>query len=273
MEPLAEPTDLAIPHGQTGPRTPEGKSIASRNAVKNGLFAAHDFIREDEFAEYSETQTSLYRELSPVGHLEIALVDEVVSASWRLRRCRLVEATHGLTDDESVAETLQSVGRARSHAHNTLRRSLAELRKLQTERSIRFEIDALRFPALTESRHVLAAVKTNNALHRTSAASHQLPLSDDDARGEIDAFLAQALRPSPQPKPEPQPDAGISFCKEPKPEDISFCKTKPPAPEISRSTPRNAPCPCKSGQKYKRCCARGGAKGSAGAPPVLPRVA
>ena len=36
--------------------------------------------------------------------------------------------------------------------------------------------------------------------------------------------------------------------------------------ELVPETPRNAQCPCKSGQKFKRCCGRG-------APPVLDRAA
>jgi uncharacterized protein YecA (UPF0149 family) len=38
---------------------------------------------------------------------------------------------------------------------------------------------------------------------------------------------------------------------------------KPAAP---KTTPRNAPCPCGSGNKYKRCCGKD-------APPVLNRAA
>jgi preprotein translocase subunit SecA len=30
----------------------------------------------------------------------------------------------------------------------------------------------------------------------------------------------------------------------------------PDCAERTQSTPRNAPCPCGSGQKYKRCCGR-----------------
>jgi uncharacterized protein YchJ len=51
--------------------------------------------------------------------------------------------------------------------------------------------------------------------------------------------------------------------QEPEPEETtelaSNCK---PAPQ----TARNAPCPCKSGEKYKRCCGKN-------APPVLNRAA
>ncbi len=44
----------------------------------------------------------------------------------------------------------------------------------------------------------------------------------------------------------------------PKVESGSFCKTEKTAP----ATARNAPCPCNSGEKYKRCCGKN-------APPIL----
>ena len=52
--------------------------------------------------------------------------------------------------------------------------------------------------------------------------------------------------------------------------DSSICnpapKPQPPAAAAPKMTPRNAPCPCGSGAKYKRCC-------GPDATPVLNRVA
>jgi uncharacterized protein YecA (UPF0149 family) len=42
----------------------------------------------------------------------------------------------------------------------------------------------------------------------------------------------------------------------------SFAKQTQSAPAVAASIPRSAPCPCKSGEKFKRCCGRN-------APPVL----
>jgi hypothetical protein len=66
--------------------------------------------------------------------------------------------------------------------------------------------------------------------------------------------------------PSSNPEAG-SFCKSeksPNPEAGSFCKTAQPAPQmrnrdqvIGSKTPRNAPCPCGSGSKFKKCCGPG----------------
>jgi uncharacterized protein YecA (UPF0149 family) len=48
-----------------------------------------------------------------------------------------------------------------------------------------------------------------------------------------------------------------SFCKPGAPAapvTTSFCKPAPTTPAVSKNIPRNAPCPCKSGAKYKKCC-------------------
>jgi uncharacterized protein YchJ len=53
------------------------------------------------------------------------------------------------------------------------------------------------------------------------------------------------------------------------PKLASFVKTQPPTPISDPKppkTPRNALCPCGSGEKFKRCCGKG-------APPVLHPVA
>src|SRR5260370_40003658 len=83
----AAPTN---PHGPSGPCTEAGKQRSSRNAMKNGLFAAHDFIREGETEEYTQTLISLMNQLSPEGVLEETFATEIMGATWRLRRCRLV---------------------------------------------------------------------------------------------------------------------------------------------------------------------------------------
>lgn len=44
------------------------------------------------------------------------------------------------------------------------------------------------------------------------------------------------------------------------PEDLTDLENAlhPSMPVISEKTPRNAPCPCGSGKKYKQCCAHCG---------------
>ena len=74
----------------TGPKTETGKSRSSKNRLTFGLFTISDFVREDESESYTKICTNLWSELSPAGTIEEAFTTEVMSATWRLRRCRMV---------------------------------------------------------------------------------------------------------------------------------------------------------------------------------------
>jgi hypothetical protein len=74
----------------TGPTSPEGKAVVSRNAVRHGIFAKDLVInagdgREDAL-EYQELLTELKNDLAPVGRMEMMLVEKIAVNYWRLRR-------------------------------------------------------------------------------------------------------------------------------------------------------------------------------------------
>ena len=200
------------------------ESPSSQNALTHGLFAARDFIRQGEEPEYAEILQSVTAQLLPDGIIEQTFAAEIVGATWRLRRCRMVEqslsadATLDPMTDEGLDKQQKSVDRARAQSHNILRRSLAELRKLQTERAA-----------------------------REQAAEYR----KRDDRELMESLLEQLAEDSDADDPVGQ----ISDL----PTEIPFCNSAEP-------TPRNAPCPCGSGVKYKRCCGQG-------APPVLNKAA
>jgi hypothetical protein len=154
----------------TGPRTEEGKAISSHNALKNGLYAKENFVLPDERDEYSQHYLYLMEELSPEGFLEQVFAEEIFSANWRLRRCRLVEATlatRSLEDenfDENQLDRKQrSIDRARAAAYGILRRSMVELRRLQTERRIRLELNETGSLGLTDTAKVIRTVELATA--------------------------------------------------------------------------------------------------------------
>jgi hypothetical protein len=135
----------------TGPCTESGKDQSSRNATTDGLFTARDFVRPDEREEYTAHCAAMRDELNPAGPLEETFAEAIIGAAWRLRRCAAIEARMaaaandaGALDpmeaDEATRRLQLSVDRARAQAHNLLRRSLAELRRLQTQRQIRTAI-------------------------------------------------------------------------------------------------------------------------------------
>jgi hypothetical protein len=208
------PDQASAPGAATGPRTPDGKARSSQNSTKIGLYTARDFIRPGEEDEYLLGFNNLISELSPQTPLEHVFATEIMSANWRLRRCRIIEADFALLP-EPDEKAQRSVDRARSQSHSILRRSLAELRKLQTERAIRAHAE-IPVAGLAETRKILHAMK--------SAPKDGASRPGQDAR------------------------------QVPSGPDTSFCKPAKATPIRAHNTPRNAPCPCRSGRKYKKCC-------------------
>jgi hypothetical protein len=76
----------------TGPRTPEGKAAASRNAVKHGLLAEQVVIHGEDPAEFDLYRAGMLAELAPVGAVEALLAERAVSLSWRLRRAERLQS-------------------------------------------------------------------------------------------------------------------------------------------------------------------------------------
>ena len=126
----------------TGPRTEAGKDRSSSNATTLGLFTHRDFVRPAEQEDHTALCSAFNAELTPMGMLEETLAAEIVGASWRLRRCASLEARMAETfdldpmEDETAQRLQTSIDRSRAQAHNLLRRSLAELRRLQTQRNM-----------------------------------------------------------------------------------------------------------------------------------------
>jgi hypothetical protein len=211
----------------TGPVTEEGKAVSSRNAVTTGLFSAGAVIRPGEEPVYGELEDSLYAELGPATLMEENLVQEILGAMWRLRRCRLIESSIGaLAEEEEAAERLQaSADRARSHASRLLYKATAELRRLQTERFYRNEV-------LPEGTSVveLGICDFEKAVRAADRAFDRECRRGRDAMDELFSPLAF-------------PDFAKRTQNPPAPAQDS-------APEIAGS----ASCPCGSGEKFRRCC-------------------
>ncbi len=230
-------TAATTTHGQTGPRTEAGKSKSSRNAIRTGLYAARDFIRAGEEEEYAQTLIKLMDELTPEGTIEQTFATEIMGAHWRLRRCRLVEEAFSSIEDldfdpmmdERTEKHQKSVDRARAQSHLILRRSIAELRKLQSGRTIQQQL-ADQKPA---PKQPAAGMPNMDAL--MALADHQL------AQRYRESGLSSFCNPVGQVPDLPSPP-------------ISFCNPNPSTPAVTRNIPRNAPCPCRSGAKYKKCC-------------------
>ncbi len=76
----------------TGPKSLEGKRRSSQNALRHGLLAAAPVIPGESRAEYEAHLDSFLLAYAPRDAVEAALVRQMASAEWRLRRLERMEA-------------------------------------------------------------------------------------------------------------------------------------------------------------------------------------
>jgi SEC-C motif len=236
---------------------------------------------ENEAEDYTKICTSLWTELTPEGTVEEIITTELMSATWRLRRCRMVEedlAEITILDpvrkdpmqNPETEKQQKSVDRARAQSHSIFHRCLAALRKVQTERGIRNQV----FPESGPPEGLglmdilkVSRVKPFDQTTQPSPASPQpVPTEPDAADDGMDAgmdalmnladqqlaqrFREEGLASFPTPVPMP---AAVPTVPMPTPM-ASNCKPAAAVPAPTPNFPRNAPCRCGSGAKYKRCC-------------------
>jgi hypothetical protein len=80
----------------TGPKTRNGRAVYKMNALKHGILSKEVLVRGLNIQENALELLALHerfrRELKPVGPVEEMLVDQIVTARWRLRRALTAEA-------------------------------------------------------------------------------------------------------------------------------------------------------------------------------------
>jgi hypothetical protein len=94
----------------TGPRTHQGKSIVSQNALKHGLSAAKTITADEDPADFALHREQLLAEFSPASPLESILAERLVTLSWRLiRASRLQAQTLNALHSENTNSPLSNI--------------------------------------------------------------------------------------------------------------------------------------------------------------------
>ena len=101
----------------SGPKTPEGKAAASRNATTHGLHSANPVLPQESQAAFDDLHARYRKELQPAGLHEDFLVRQVAEARWRLERLQKIEA--------ELMDQLAS-GQARENPHAAIAASMLE---------------------------------------------------------------------------------------------------------------------------------------------------
>ncbi|MCE5308492.1 MAG: hypothetical protein LLG20_12705 [Acidobacteriales bacterium] len=85
-----------------GPVTPEGKARSSRNALRHGLLAKYVVLSNESPAGFQELHDQFTNRFGPADGVEDGLLEEMVAATWRLRRVWALETR--LLDDALSAQ-------------------------------------------------------------------------------------------------------------------------------------------------------------------------
>jgi hypothetical protein len=206
---------------QCGPTSPEGKAASSRNALKHGLTSLHPIVTDEDRPDYEALHDNLFGSLQPVGHLQEHTFQRLVNAAWNMQRCLKLE--------HMVMECIGGIDPL-AHPEAAQQAALFERYYLRFEGSYRAnlrELERLQRLQLAQDVHF--------GDENPVGALHDLQLYQRLAKRN--GPLPQA---APQPAQHPQP-----------PSDQQSAKQIPiRRPKIGR----NEPCPCGSGNKYKRCC-------------------
>jgi hypothetical protein len=78
--------------GPTGPRTPEGKAVSSRNAFKHGLASGQLIIDGERRADFEALESSLLADYAPADTTETLLVKDMAKSYWLKERAIRLQA-------------------------------------------------------------------------------------------------------------------------------------------------------------------------------------
>ena len=74
-----------------GPKTSEGKAIASRNSMKSGVYSTQIVLPNERQEDFDELEQLLLEDFKPEGMAEALLVHDLAVITWKKRRLNRME--------------------------------------------------------------------------------------------------------------------------------------------------------------------------------------
>src|SRR5262252_6626252 len=78
----------------TGPKSDQGKANSSMNALRHGLTAEQAVLPHENKDDYEKFREGMLESYAPENAAELAIVEELVNANWRLLRLHRVETQY-----------------------------------------------------------------------------------------------------------------------------------------------------------------------------------
>lgn len=164
----------------TGPRTPDGRAITSRNSLRHGLTADKIMLPDEAADDLENYRSALLDGYAPVGEIETGLVEQIVVYGWRLRRAPRFECTLlGVSDGENPGEAFVH----NASALATFSRYEISLSRLCQQYRIELErCQARRHGEAVPAPMVAEITITDSAAVESPDAQLKLGLPNDDDR-------------------------------------------------------------------------------------------
>ncbi|MCC6585809.1 MAG: SEC-C domain-containing protein [Bryobacterales bacterium] len=237
---------------QTGPRTEEGKQASSQNNRRHGLSTANIIVLPAERPYFEQIESELRNEIEPDGPLETIAFRRLLTANWQMEKCQQREADLIAQEPNQQNEAnLEKVRRYYQRWEGSYNSAFRQIRLLQTDRACQAYMNGdapERFAPLAD------LPKIEHYARRIASHAN----FDVKVRAIIQNQLA-ALKADPA-RPNPGSKGGAAGATSTK---STIRETNSPRePQVGR----NSPCPCGSGNKYKRCC-------GVNAPPIINQAA
>ena len=132
----------------TGPRTPEGRAISSRNSQQHGVLSQRVTTDVEENEIYERMLNSLMEEYGPRSETEILLVERLANLFWRERRLIQTERSQlslqqddvfaaAKAKDQSLTLTDQLlIGRYQTMLTNQINITIAQIERLMQREAV-----------------------------------------------------------------------------------------------------------------------------------------
>ena len=116
----------------SGPKSPEGKATVSMNSLRHGMRARAVVLPNENEGRFHQLCDELEAEWQPQTNTELALLEKMAIAQWKLVRAERREAIIcGVYTDEKQETMLEPLAKFQERFDRSFFRALRELEKLQ----------------------------------------------------------------------------------------------------------------------------------------------
>jgi len=190
----------------TGPKTPEGKSAVSMNALRHGLRARTVVLPGEDPTEFHQLCDDLEIEWHPQSRTEQFYVEQMAVSQWKLTRMEVVEVNI-FTDADGASKQFSLLDRlwqAQCRLERSFSRAQRELQRLQNSRPDPVEQPEDPTPApaaeATSTATAAAEAKVEQAVSPVESTARS---EIRNPKSEIHAVPPSEIQPSSSLNPNP----------------------------------------------------------------------